>query len=191
MHQAYRDILDAAATKPKWWDENGTPRFAGHHPKLSPNIYVREVVLLLISCQSCDREFRVQMVASRMDNVWQRVSAFGPAGKLADDAIAVAKSLLEFVGAAANDESVRKVEDIVSELETLRTKPAPTLADQIRAGTIHYGDPPRHDHHDDCPAGDTMNCIDLRVIEYWTRKNEARDWCRVAELEIAFPQEAE
>jgi hypothetical protein len=41
----------------------------------------------------------------------------------------------------------------------------------------HYGDPPRHDR---C-AGDTMNCDDLRVVEFWERWPD--EWQRVPELE--------
>ncbi len=29
--------------KPLWWDKNGVPRFAAHHPKLCSNIYADEV----------------------------------------------------------------------------------------------------------------------------------------------------
>lgn len=43
---------------------------------------------------------------------------------------------------------------------------------------LHYGDPPRHD----CTGGgDTMNCEDLRVLEYWER--EDMEWKRVPEFE--------
>lgn len=47
--------------KPWWHDENGVPRFAAHHPNLCPDIYATEVVLLVVACQSCGREFPVQM----------------------------------------------------------------------------------------------------------------------------------
>jgi hypothetical protein len=46
---------------------------------------------------------------------------------------------------------------------------------------LHYGDPPRHN----CTgAGDTMNCLDLRVIEAWEWC--LFDWIRRPELEIAL-----
>lgn len=44
-----------------WWDENGTPRFAAHDPKLCPDIYADEVALLEVACQGCDRRFAVQV----------------------------------------------------------------------------------------------------------------------------------
>lgn len=67
-----------------------------------------------------------------------------------------------------------------------------SLAKQVEAGAIHYGDPP---HHNDsrgewCHAGCTMNCYDLRVIEFW-RRVLTDDWERVPALEIALPDLAE
>ena len=45
----------------------------------------------------------------------------------------------------------------------------------------HYGDPPRHD----C-VGDTMNCIDERVLEFWQRgKGALGGWRRVKRLEVS------
>jgi hypothetical protein len=44
---------------------------------------------------------------------------------------------------------------------------------------IHYGDPPNIGC---CLAGPTMNCEDLRVVEFW--KEEDFEWVRVPELEI-------
>lgn len=44
---------------------------------------------------------------------------------------------------------------------------------------IHYGDPPNVGC---CPAGPTMNCIDLRVLQFWARENFK--WVRKPKLEI-------
>lgn len=41
----------------------------------------------------------------------------------------------------------------------------------------HYGDPPIHD----C-VGDTMNCEDVAVLEFWKREGVG-DWERMPELE--------
>jgi len=57
------------------------------------------------------------------------------------------------------------------------------LCDQIRAGTIHYGDPPNVEC---CMPGPAMNCVDRRVIEYWRR--EQQTWERVPEFEVEIPQ---
>ena len=49
----------------------------------------------------------------------------------------------------------------------------PMLAAQITAKTLHYGDPPNMGC---CPAGPTMNCIDLRVLEYWRKNTTTNRW---------------
>jgi hypothetical protein len=59
-----------------------------------------------------------------------------------------------------------------------------TVAEEIRQGTLHYGDPPNIEC---CPWGPSMNCIDLRVLEYW-RRNERLDWERDPSLEIELPR---
>jgi len=41
----------------------------------------------------------------------------------------------------------------------------------------HYGDPPIHD----CPAGNTMNCNDLAVVEFWVE--DKFEWTRRPEFE--------
>ena len=58
----------------------------------------------------------------------------------------------------------------------------PSLKKMVKSGTIHYGDPPRHTG---CSAGDTMNCNDLEVVEFWERNKETKYyWVRKKELEI-------
>lgn len=56
----------------------------------------------------------------------------------------------------------------------------------FRNGTAHYGDPPSHTHTSDgtieCISGNTMNCYDLRVVEFWSR--DKGDWSRVPALEV-------
>ncbi len=59
-----------------------------------------------------------------------------------------------------------------------------TLADLIRGKTLHYGDPPNIGC---CAAGPTMNCDDIRVLEYW-RKNKALEWERDKSLEIPLDE---
>jgi hypothetical protein len=46
-------------------------------------------------------------------------------------------------------------------------------------GSIHFGDPPNTQC---CPAGPTMNCLDLRVLEAWERVNF--EWVRKPECEV-------
>jgi hypothetical protein len=63
------------------------------------------------------------------------------------------------------------------------------LADSVRSGAIHYGDPPWHldDRNEFCHVGGTMNVWDLKVLEFWSRANDRREWQRVPELEIDLP----
>lgn len=56
----------------------------------------------------------------------------------------------------------------------------PTTFELIKNKSIHYGDPPNVRC---CPAGPTMNCIDMRVLEAWERPN-FRKWERNPEYEI-------
>jgi len=66
--------------------------------------------------------------------------------------------------------------------------PARSLADAVRDGTLHYGDPPHHavgDSGDFCHAGCTMSAWSLRVEEFWKRADW--DWGRVSELEVVMP----
>lgn len=61
------------------------------------------------------------------------------------------------------------------------------LAQRVKDGTLHYGDPPAHedDRGEYCHAGCTMNCWDLRVLEFWARPEF--DWARFSALEIELP----
>jgi hypothetical protein len=64
MKQKYPDILNLNP-HPSWWDENGTPRYAFHHPSLCPNINADIVALISIECQSCRSRFLVQVSGGR------------------------------------------------------------------------------------------------------------------------------
>jgi len=135
---AYEDIFALAerlGEKPRWFDENGVPRYCEHHPSSSADIYAVEVALVLISCQQCGVEMPVQM-SHDLGDLLDRVPV--------------------------------------------------SLAEAAREGTLHYGDPPAHDDGADyCHAGCTMNCWDLRVLEFWRRTGF--EWERVAALEIELP----
>lgn len=65
---------------------------------------------------------------------------------------------------------------------------AKSLEERVREQRLHYGDPPRHgsrkEDDDGCAAGDTMNCIDRKVLQFWRRgSNTGYAWVRVPELE--------
>ncbi len=57
------------------------------------------------------------------------------------------------------------------------------LSSQVLDRVIHYGDPPNVGC---CAAGPTMNCEDLRVVEFW-RQTDRCDWERVPDLEVELP----
>ncbi len=61
MKALYEDILALTDEQPNWYDMDGVPRFARFTPKLCPNIYAKEIILLLIECQSCQQQFVVEM----------------------------------------------------------------------------------------------------------------------------------
>ena len=47
---------------------------------------------------------------------------------------------------------------------------------------VHYGDPPSHG----C-VGDTMNCIDVQIVEFW--KKGRFEWMRKPEYEISSKED--
>jgi len=60
------------------------------------------------------------------------------------------------------------------------------LSERIKQDAIHWGDPPCFD----CCSGATMNCYDLRVLEFWQRSADTRySWVRVPELEVEFKED--
>lgn len=58
------------------------------------------------------------------------------------------------------------------------------LSERVADGSLHYGDPPNA-CGDDCMAGASMNCIDLRVLEFWNHPTPF-EWVRRPELEVAL-----
>jgi hypothetical protein len=118
MHESYKDITSRIAEPPKWYDQNGAPRYDDFNPELCPNIYAHHVGLFLIECQECDQKFEVEMHADVFDS---------------------------------------------------RMKFQPSK--------WHYGDPPAHG----C-VGDTMNCEDLAVLQFWG-KEPFGDWERLPKFE--------
>lgn len=77
MHENYKDITSRIAEPPKWWDENGAPRYDEFHPDYCPDIYAHTVILLRISCQNCGRQFDVEMSASAFSELNPRTAHYG------------------------------------------------------------------------------------------------------------------
>jgi hypothetical protein len=71
MKTDYSDIV-AQAGAPKWWDENGAPRYADFHP-CQCGVYVQAVALVRIACQACGHEFVVASVEHRHQRSIARV----------------------------------------------------------------------------------------------------------------------
>lgn len=67
MHNDYSDIRVLTDQPPKWWDENGVPRYCDFHPSECANIYAREAVLFAVTCQACGRPFHVALTRDQMD----------------------------------------------------------------------------------------------------------------------------
>ncbi|MEK6829690.1 MAG: hypothetical protein AABY15_06220 [Nanoarchaeota archaeon] len=127
MLAEYEDIKKRIKEEPKWYDENGTPRYDSFHPELSPNIYADEVALMKISCQECGQIFYVEMS-------WSKSNLY--------NVLPLSKNIK----------------------------------------SLHYGDPPRHSN---CSAGDTMNCNDLEIVEFWERNfKKSVEWVRNKKFEI-------
>ena len=61
MHHDYNDIRKRIPEPPKWYDENGVPRYGTFTPDEVPDIYATQVVYLCIACQSCAERFNVAM----------------------------------------------------------------------------------------------------------------------------------
>ena len=139
MKARYRDILERIPEKPKWYDENGVPRYCTFSPKDCSSIYAYEVILLEIACQYCKEIFEVELF-------WEKIDA----------------------------------------LKTQKPgKPSKLLKEWLDNGKIgfcpiHYGDPPQHN----CDVGNSMNCLDLRIKEFWTMGAKSFTWVRVPDLEV-------
>ncbi len=69
MKRYYKDILELSNWPPKWFDENGVPRFCEFSPDRCAGFYADEVVLMVIQCQSCKHEFKVCLSADAMERV--------------------------------------------------------------------------------------------------------------------------
>lgn len=59
MKHHYEDIRDRIPDPPKWFDENGTPRWCDFSPQATSDIYASEACLIAIECQGCGTPFQV------------------------------------------------------------------------------------------------------------------------------------
>ncbi len=63
MHASYDDIMDRISMAPLWFDEHAVPRYCEFEPKCSAGIHIGEIALAEITCQACQRRFRVAFSA--------------------------------------------------------------------------------------------------------------------------------
>jgi len=63
MHASYDDIISRIGTAPIWFDEHAVPRYCAFEPGRSASIYIGEIALAEITCQECQRRFRVALSA--------------------------------------------------------------------------------------------------------------------------------
>lgn len=69
MLHHYNDIRSRIPETPKWWDEQGVPRYCDFAPNECADIYAHEVALVDIACQACGRRFDVAF--SFDDIIWR------------------------------------------------------------------------------------------------------------------------
>ena len=70
MLHHYEDIRSRIAEEPKWWDENGVPRYCDFSPQAVADIYARQAALVEIACQNCGQLFLVAMSQGMPFNPW-------------------------------------------------------------------------------------------------------------------------
>ena len=62
-----------------------------------------------------------------------------------------------------------------------------SLAEAVDQRIIHYGDPPRHmDEWGDGCVGETMNCGDYRVVEFWGHTEVWSGWVRMPQYDVTL-----
>lgn len=155
MHNDYSDITSRIEEVPSWYDDNGVPRYGEFHPEALPDIYINEAILYKIACQNCGTQFLVAEGVSRFGDIIGRMYEYE----------------------TDNDPEKGNFGEWAS-----NRIPQYPLAEAIKNSGIHYGDPPNSGC---CPSGPTMNCDDLRILQYWRRdKTTNYEWKRFHEFEI-------
>jgi hypothetical protein len=67
MKQKYSCILSRIQETPKWYDENGVPRYEEFNPYSCADFYCKECALIRISCACCGTTFNVAVSSSLYD----------------------------------------------------------------------------------------------------------------------------
>lgn len=66
MYCAYKDITDRLGP-PKWWDEEGVPRYCDFAPGEVAGVYADYAALIKIRCQGCGRHLPVAWSLCKLD----------------------------------------------------------------------------------------------------------------------------
>ena len=67
MKQNYRCILFRIQETPKWYDENGVPRYEEFTPYSCADFYCKECALIQVSCACCGTKFNVAVSSGLYD----------------------------------------------------------------------------------------------------------------------------
>jgi hypothetical protein len=73
MFHHYADIISRIAEPPRWYDEQGVPRYCDFAPFVIANIYANECVLLEIECSGCG-----QIIIAALDDKGANEAAWIP-----------------------------------------------------------------------------------------------------------------
>jgi hypothetical protein len=84
MFHHYEDILSRIAEPPRWFDEQGVPRYCDFAPNQLANIYAHECALLEIACQGCGHIFIVALDDKGANEAIAMPGRNSPWQKLAD-----------------------------------------------------------------------------------------------------------
>ena len=75
MNHHYNDILSRIPEEPIWWDEHAVPRYCEFGPREVANIYADECCLVLITCQGCQKPFKVAFSRDKMQILMHGMSS--------------------------------------------------------------------------------------------------------------------
>jgi hypothetical protein len=152
----YRDYADITSRLGpcKWYDGNSVPRYEEFSPNMC-DVYNRYVAFMEIACQSCDKRFLVASEISMM----QTYQVSLPISPLEGDE--------------------KKIDEVTRKLDK-----EGGLSPWEQIGSFHYGDPPRHGTEETCVAGDTMNSVPVRILQFWKKDNKGFEWIRDPKFEF-------
>lgn len=185
MNIAFKDILNLTKKKPKWYDYRGVPRFCKFTPDSFSNLYANTVALIEVACQNCGKKYKVAVGYSAHESSLSNRALINALGQLPrnqnpyfDDAV-LFRLAPSFKLSKANAALKNKFNKLLNKHFHLK------YPSKTKANDFHYGDPPAC-----CGTGDCMNVENIRVLEFWERKNTrlSAGWKRNKKYEIVFKE---